>query len=39
LQLKAGGHKAAGEAGQIVDAEFDFSFDGHGVRQFLVQSS
>jgi hypothetical protein len=32
LQLEAGGLKAAGEGGQVVDAEFDFGLDRHRLR-------
>ena len=32
LKTKASGFEAAGEAGKVVDAEFDFGFDGHGQK-------
>jgi hypothetical protein len=30
LQGETGSLKTQGEAGEVVDAEFDFGFDGHG---------
>jgi hypothetical protein len=39
LHGEAGGREAVGQCGQVVDAEFDFGFDGHGELQFLVLSS
>lgn len=39
LHGEAGGREAVGQRGQVVDAEFDFGFDGHGELQFLVLSS
>jgi hypothetical protein len=32
MQGEAGGGKAEGQAGQVVDAEFDLGFDGHGKK-------
>jgi hypothetical protein len=38
LQSEPGGLETLSEAGKIVDAEFDFGFDGHDERQLLAAS-
>ena len=38
LQGESGGLETMGEAGKIVDAEFDFGFDGHDERQLPASS-
>jgi hypothetical protein len=39
LHGEAGGLKAEGQAGEVVDSEFDFGFDGHGKSQLSAFSS